>query len=370
MYNISFIFNYAPHYREAVYRLIDKSFDCRFYFGDSVRGNIKKMHYDNFCGRVEELPVRWIFGDWCYYRNALSVLKDNSRVYILTGDMRNLSNWLILLWLRLFCPNKKSVLWTHGWYGSERGAKAWVKRAFYMLADKILCYGDRAKLLMEEVGIKSDKVEAIHNSLDYDTQLSHLATASGVNPYSQYFKNDNPILIFVGRLTKVKRLDMILEAMKALQNRGRFYNLVMIGSGDELDVLRRRVEELGLSDYVWFYGACYDEAILSQLIYNADLCISPGNVGLTAIHVMTYGTPVITHDNFAMQMPEFEVIKPGYTGDFFEYNNVCSLVDKIDNWFSFHNDREDIRQRCYKEISSGWTPDFQVKIIRNCLDTL
>ena len=34
MYNISFILNYAPHYREAVYRLIDKTFDCRFYFGE------------------------------------------------------------------------------------------------------------------------------------------------------------------------------------------------------------------------------------------------------------------------------------------------------------------------------------------------
>ena len=39
------------------------------------------------------------------------------------------------------------------------------------------------------------------------------------------------------------------------------------------------------------------------------MCVSPGNVGLTAIHSLTYGTPVLTHDNFNFQMPEAEAIE-------------------------------------------------------------
>ena len=32
--------------------------------------------------------------------------------------------------------------------------------------------------------------------------------------------------------------------------------------------------------------------IISKYLYYADICVSPGNVGLTAIHSLTYGTPV------------------------------------------------------------------------------
>jgi hypothetical protein len=70
MYKISFILNYAPHYREMVYRLINKTFDCRFYFGD--KGNIKKIDYKIFSTPVKEFRVRSINGYWCYYVDVLS----------------------------------------------------------------------------------------------------------------------------------------------------------------------------------------------------------------------------------------------------------------------------------------------------------
>lgn len=101
---ISFLFNYAPHYREAVYALIDKSIDCRFYFGDSIVGSIKKLDYNIFSRPVKEFRVQTIKGSLCYYKNALSVLRDGADTYVLTGDMRNLSNWLILLLLNFSIP--------------------------------------------------------------------------------------------------------------------------------------------------------------------------------------------------------------------------------------------------------------------------
>ena len=61
----------------------------------------------------------------------------------------------------------------------------------------------------------------------------------------------------------------------------------------------------------------YDENEIGDLIYNADLCVSPGNVGLTAIHTLTYGTPVLSHANFPNQMPEFEAIDKDFTSFLF-----------------------------------------------------
>ena len=79
---------------------------------------------------------------------------------------------------------------------------------------------------------------------------------------------------------------------------------------------------------------CFDEKINAELIYNADLCVAPGNIGLTAMHVLMFGCPAISHNNFKWQMPEFESIIPGHTGDFFEYDNVEDLARSISQWFT------------------------------------
>lgn len=98
-------------------------------------------------------------------------------------------------------------------------------------------------------------------------------------------------------------------------------------------------------------GECCSEETNAKLIYNADLCVAPGNIGLTAIHVMMFGCPAITHNDFKWQMPEFEAIKSMETGMFFEKGNLDSLVNSILDWFEIKiKEREKVRLACYKEL--------------------
>ena len=104
------------------------------------------------------------------------------------------------------------------------------------------------------------------------------------------------------------------------------------------------------------------------MIYNADLCVSPGNVGLTAMHSMVFGTPVLTHNDFSHQMPEFEAVKENITGDFFKYGDINSLALKISEWFQNNGEkRESVRQSCMKEIDDNWTPWFQLEVLKEHL---
>ncbi|MEZ4897633.1 MAG: hypothetical protein R2806_12390 [Saprospiraceae bacterium] len=64
---------------------------------------------------------------------------------------------------------------------------------------------------------------------------------------------------------------------------------------------------------------------LSTFFYNSAVCVSPGNIGLTGVHSMSFGCPVISHNNFVEQMPEFEIIREGETGYFFQQNNILDL---------------------------------------------
>ena len=86
------------------------------------------------------------------------------------------------------------------------------------------------------------------------------------------------------------------------------------------------------------------------------------------MHAMVYGTPVLTHDDFPWQMPEFEAIKPGITGAFFHRGDIESLSHAIDAWFEQSGyDRELIRKACYKEIDSFWTPEYQINVLKKHL---
>ena len=86
------------------------------------------------------------------------------------------------------------------------------------------------------------------------------------------------------------------------------------------------------------------------------------------MHVLMFGCPAITNDDFDTQMPEFEAIKKNVTGDFFKAYKSASLANTISMWFSNHkDDRDDVRQACYKEIDKNWTPSYQMKVIQSVL---
>ena len=86
------------------------------------------------------------------------------------------------------------------------------------------------------------------------------------------------------------------------------------------------------------------------------------------MHTMVYGTPVLTHNDFKCQMPEFEAIIEGKRGCFFERDNVSSLAESITSWFLTNNDRrEQVRSACYREIDENWTPEFELSVLKQVL---
>jgi glycosyltransferase involved in cell wall biosynthesis len=343
---------------------MDKELGCDFYFGDRVYDPIKLMDYrelKNYKGIVKFVPL---FSFFYWQRKSVQlVLKDFYTDIFIIGDPYCLSNWCILILGRLM--HKKVCLWTHGWYGRESLLKKHIKLKFFKLAYHIFLYGDYAKKLMINERIPAKKMTCIYNSLDYD---KHLKLRNLLEPdavYKAHFKNLNKTLLFVGRLTKQKKLDMLLQAVALLKNKSLLVNLILVGDGEKKQELLLLSEKLDISNQIWFYGACYEEDVLSTLIYNADICVSPGNVGLTAIHSLSYGTPVITHDDFTKQMPEFEAIQEGETGSFFRYNNVDSLVETIYKWFNKDIDRIELRNKCYFIIDLKYNPHFQISVLKS-----
>jgi len=218
---------------------------------------------------------------------------------------------------------------------------------------------------MVNSGISEDKIDVIYNSLDYEKQLLIRKNLQLSDIYCKHFDNAFPTLLFIGRLEKSKQLAMFVLLIGILKDSGIPFNAIFIGEGNDKDRLIQITKDQKLEDKIWFYGSCYNEDTIGHLIFNADICISPGNVGLTAIHSLSFGTPVITHSNFAEQGPEFEAIREGVTGDFFTEGNLDSLVQTTKNWISkYPKKSEKLINDCYEVIDKYYNPYYQISILK------
>lgn len=369
------IYYYAPHYRLPIFKKMAncKQNDYSFLLGDKTDINIKLISHDE----LQQNGINWKQTNNYWFFNKKILWQTNVISECLLGNYDNiihlgspyiLTSWLAIIAARL--TGKKIYLWTHGIVRNNK--RDILKVFYYKIANGLFLYGNWAKNNLIKIGFKPEKLFVIYNSLDHESQLRFRYQISKKKIEETrkklFFNSDIPILLFIGRLTKRKQLDKLVSATEKLLSNGIKVNLLFVGDGEERENLKSQVYELGIQNNVLFYGEMYSEEILSLLISASDICVSPGDVGLTAMHALMYGTPVITHNNPLYQMPEYEAIQHGETGLLFEHNNDNSLYEALELWLkSHHKNRDLIRQKCFEIIDSYYTPSKQIEIIENAL---
>lgn len=359
------IFNYPPHYRKPILTLMDHELKCDFYFGDKVESQIQKMDYSLLAGFKKILKNRplWNTG-FRWQKGAVSLIFKPYKYFLITGEPAYVSSWLLILLSKF--TGKKVFAWTHGLKKPVETKGEKLQKMFFKLCDTLLLYGEYGKNIMLEEGFSKDKLVPIFNSLDYDRQLALRDKLTSKDLYSDHFGNKFPVIIYIGRLQNSKKLDQLVKAIQILFKNGQPCNLVLVGKEVEPTPLHRMVSEFEIENRIWFYGPCYEEDQIGKLLYNADVCVSPGPVGLTAIHALSYGCPVISNDHFETQMPEHEVIRPGKTGAFFKQDDIESLATTIEQWIGLDTqNREVIRKEAYQIIDETWNPNYQIQVLKS-----
>ena len=359
------ITNILSHYREPIYsKMIENGFDI---YGDTENPlGIKPIEIDKKVGyfRVKNK----------YFKNIVFWQNDVIRLvfkrydsFILLADVFSISSWFFLIVSRL--KNKKVFLWGHGFLGKESFFKRKLRLTFFNLADGIFVYGHRGERILKEQGYKKH-ISVIYNSLNYNYQNSLLKSTDKKKLQeikNQLFDDNNEILLYSGRITIEKKLDQLIDAAYILREKyNKAVNVLFIGAGGDIERLREYSKLKGVNCN--FYGACYDERDLSYLFQLSTLCVAPSHIGLTGIHSFTYGLPVITHNDFDTQMPEFEVIEDGVNGYFFKKNNIDDLASKINLYLDkSYVERNDFIENCFHIIESRYNADVQMEIIKRVL---
>lgn len=362
------VFNYAPHYRYPIYQLMDKELLCDFYFGDVVGSKIKKLDYQKLNGFKKELKNTSVLNtSFTWQWRAWQLVFKKYKYFIITGDPYYLSNWAILILGRIL--GKQIIPWSHGMKGNTRKRMFWFEYLFFKLSSKILLYGNHSRKHMLKLGFDEKKLVCIYNSLDHTKQIQLRKTTSWTGVYRDFFGNNFPVLLYIGRIQQNKKLEVLVNSLNELNKMGQPCNLIFIGEDLGDNNVKAQANSSKYKNQIWFYGACYNEKVISELLYNANICVSPGPVGLTALHALTFGTPVLTNNMFDEQAPEYEVIKENITGDFFNLKDSQDIRDKIKKWIKLTEaNRPFIRENCYKIIDQHWNPDNQIKILKKLLN--
>lgn len=367
---ICFILNFAPHYRSEIYLLLEEELNARFYFAnETLAKNLRKMDYTSFGRYPKELKFKKLFGNFNWISGSIGlVFKSHFKKFIITGEPFCISSWFVMIFAKFL--GKEVYTWTHGWNGGEMGIKKMVKKTYFKLAAGLFLYGDYPKQLLVKEGIAPGKLFVVYNSLHYKRHLEIRTGLKKSDLYVQIFGNDYPVIIFVGRLLVQKKLDMLIEVQAmCLQKFDLQFNIVFIGKGPAVDSLNTLIGKYNLQKSNHFIGECYDEHLLGSYIFNADVCVSPGEIGLTAIHSLSYGTPVITHDHFVEQGPEFESISEGVNGAFFKQNSISDLAQVLTYWLKKYPHKSPaVIQECYRVVDEKYNPQFQLEVMKGVLN--
>ena len=363
---VAVVYHFFAHYREAI--ICELARDPR--------------HEWTFCGDTKDFgsdiepakfPPDVRFVRLKVYRLIRNIIWQSgiiriaaSRDYdtlVLLGVPKYLSMWVAAAIGRL--TGKRVLFWTHGWTYRPRGLFRYVRRAFYKLGHGLMTYGHWAKQLGLEEGFLPEQIHVIGNSLDLARQREALSRIGADRPLQirrDLFADEfTPVVACTSRLTAVRRLDLLFQALKVLRQRGKPCHVILIGDGPERSALERLASELGLK--VSFVGACYDEERIGELLLASNVTVAPGKVGLTAMHSMAFGIPVVSHGNPENQMPEYEAIIPGKTGSLFTDGDVQDLAAAIEPWIDSQWVSESTRIHCQELIDRLWSPWFQREAI-------
>jgi glycosyltransferase involved in cell wall biosynthesis len=195
-----------------------------------------------------------------------------------------------------------------------------IERLAGMKSDLIVTvsYAMRDELI--SLGYPERKIRVVYNGVDtekYDPEKFR-------NDEVEAFRNeigiaDDPMILFIGRLTWVKGADTLVRAMPEILKNHPDAKLVLLGMGEEEHLIRHLIKSLGVEKNVILHPKYVSEE--ERILYYAacDVAVFPSKYepfGIVCTEAMSMGKPVVVGARGTSGMRE-QVIPAG--------SNICGF---------------------------------------------
>lgn len=369
---ISVLYHHFPHYRAPVMRAMASSnrHSYHFFGGHNDFQGIKAFRGDD---QVPVTPITFTgdekTGHMVMADYGAALTRDFDATIII-GHLKVRATWAAEKMAHR--NGLKVAYWAHGWLRKEIWPKAKLRNHYFGKADRVLVYSTRAVGIAAATGFDPERISVVYNSLDWETQSRQFHAIEGLPQQALRAELGLPteaaILLTISRVTDICRYDWLIEAARQINTGGRPLCIVMIGAGPALEGLKEKAVAAGID--LRSTGALYDEERIARHVMAADVVVSPGKVGLTAMHALAYGTPVVTHGALDLQMPEIEAVEEGRSGALFPHGSIPGLAAAIDRVLAFGGDLASRRQACRAALEGRFTPQDQCRLIDDAVDRM
>lgn len=142
------------------------------------------------------------------------------------------------------------------------------------------------------------------------------------------------LLVGVGRLIQKKGFEYLIKACKVLDERGRAFQCMIIGEGEERNALEKMVVQSSLGGKVTFLGA-QPQSEVKRILKKASIFVLPCIIGddgnrdglpTVLLEAMALGTPVISTRITGIP----EIITHGENGFLVEEKDAAALAEAIE----------------------------------------
>lgn len=249
--------------------------------------------------------------------------------------------------------------------GTEHRSRLRAEQHLAHVSDSLISSSEQEKAnLIDEYGIPSSKVRLIYPGVN--RKIFYPSKSREVYQEMQC-KEDDRILLYVGRIDPVKGLMTVIDALKLLRLREvplyEKLKLVVVGGGrktvdltrsKEFIRIQRAIKEKNLSGKVQFLGSKKQDE-LRKYYSAADAFVFPSlyeSFGLVALEALACGTPVVASRIGEMR----SLVKEGKNGLSFSPGDPSSLSNALENFFS-NEDKLWPRERIHQNIIDNFSWD-------------
>ncbi len=374
--NIAVVQRRLPHYRLPVYnKLVNENSDIKLtvYCGfpeDNLGGSgIGLNEEPAFVKRVKNSKLK-LFNREFLFQNSLFKVVSRKKydIVIFEGSLILLSNILILFLRKL--SGGKNIIWIKGWPKSQK--ELWIsrrfKKCFLSLADHFIVYGYSSISLLNNYGIKQDKITVAQNTVDVTSLLNaenkYSSDKADSEQVEKIIKGNIPYILNLGRITKAKKVVDIIDAYKYLVEKNEIQNLLLViaGNGPEMSNLKEKCVQENISN-IFFTGNVSDKDA-DLLLLNCFCCVFPGAVGLSINQAMAASKAVICADEPG---PDSELLIHGENGLRYEKGNIKALGENIVYLFNNPGLAKKLGANAYEKIKTSATIKNMVEKIAEAI---
>lgn len=174
--------------------------------------------------------------------------------------------------------------------------------------------------------------------------------------HSLGIKDDDLLLINVGRFSLAKGQRFTIEAFARLKKEYENLKLLLVGEGERQRECMRQAEELGVQNEVIFYG--FSDAV-QELLWISDIFVLTSlREGLprVVVEASLCRIPTVGFDVEGMR----EIVNDGESGFIVPQYEVRSLADKIKILLNDPEMRSEFAEKAYRRAASRWDKDIMV----------